>query len=193
MSRIPSIIQGLPDDLMTNDVTYLRRQKVSSESSSVAAAYNEKLYTIPAKYNIAAGNSIALNISPASEMVITKVVTNSEFSISIYSEHATGSADGIFAPVNMNLCSIDESPTTSQVYYAATAQGSRLDYGHGTLNTSIIACENTKPCVVITNDTLEADLIEIQVQFEEIGPRNPLFGLTASTELEPTTEMSAYG
>lgn len=193
MSRVPSIIQGLPDDLLTNDNTYYRRQKVSSESSSVSAAYNEKLYSIPASYTIQPSNSIALNISPASKMVITKITTNSEFSIGVYSEHATGSADGIFSPLNMNLCSIDESPTSSQVYYAATAQGSRLDYGHGSLDTSIIACENTTPGIVITNDTLEADLIEIQVQFEEIGPRNPDFGLTASTELEPTTEMSAYG
>ena len=187
------LVNGVFSDLFTNDEEGIRRYKISSESSAVANSYNGKLYSIPANYTIQPGNSIALNISPASEMVITKVVTNSDFSISIYSEHATGSADGIFAPVNMNLCSIDESPTTSQVYYAATAQGARLDYGHGTLNTSIIACENTKPCVVITNDTLEADLIEMQVQFEEIGPRSPLFGLTASTELEPTTEMSAYG
>jgi len=193
MSRVPSIIQGLPDDLLTNDVTYIRRQKVSAEPSSISASYNEKLFSISASYSIQAGNSVALNISPSSSIVITKAATNDGLPISIYSSHATGSADGIFQPSNMNICSVDETPTTSQLFYAVTPQGNKLDTGYGIIQSSVVACESNTPSVVVKNTSGSTQVIDIYVQFEEIGPRSPAFGLTASTELEPNTEMSNYG
>lgn len=183
----------MPDDLLTSDVTYIRRQKVSSEPSSISASYNEKLYSISASYSIQAGNSAALNISPASDIVITKAATNEGLPISIYSGHATGTADGIFTPSNMNMCSIDETPTTSQLFYAATAQGNKLDTGYSVIQSSVIACDSNEPSIVVKNTSEVTQVIDIYVLFEEIGPRSPDFGLTASTELEPNTEMSIYG
>jgi hypothetical protein len=189
----PYLINGLFSDLMSSDKAGARRVKVSSQGSEIAASYEERLYSIAASYEVAAGQSVGLNISPASRIIISNITTNNNFPVELYSDHATGSADGIFRSASMNMCSIDESPTSGQVFYNAQASGSRLAFGHGHLSTSVICCEDSKPCVFITNTSLETTTIDIQVQFEEVGERSALFGLTASTQLEPNTEMSQYG
>lgn len=189
----PYLINGLFSDLMSSDKAATRRVKVASQDSEIAASYEGRLYSIAASYNVVAGQSIGLNINPASKIIISSITTNNNLTIELYSALATGSADGIFSSANMNMCSDDESPTSGQVFYDAQAAGSRLAFGQGYLSTSVICCEDSTPCVFITNTSLETTTIDIQVQFEEVGERSALFGLTASTQLEPNTEMSQYG
>ena len=187
-------IQGFgPSDLLTTSKYGIRRSKVSSERSSIAASYNGLLYAISGEYAVAAGAKLAMNLYLASDSVVHRVVTNDGLPVEVRNEHATGSADGIFQSVNTNLCSSDSSPSQGQLYYSATAEGSIVACGHGEIEPSVIACEDGNLSVVVTNTSAGSADVKIFVLFEEIGARNPSFGLTPSTLLEPTTEMSLYG
>lgn len=182
-----------PSDLLTNTVLGKRRAKTSSEISTIAASLNGLLYAISGSYSVPAGEKLAMNISLAADSVLHTVVTNRGMPVEVMTQHATGSADGIFSAVNTNLCSDDSSPSQGQLYYSATPSGGIVASGYGEIQPSVIACEDSQPSIVVTNDTADTQSVKIFVLIEEIGARNPSFGLTPSTLLQPTTEMSLYG
>lgn len=182
-----------PSDLLDSDVLGKRRSKVNSADSRISAALNEKLFSIVASYDVAASQKMALNLNFASDVIVHSVCVSGGFSYSIYNDHATGDADGIFSSNELNICSVDVSPANGQVFYNATAAGDEIDFGTGLLIPFIAACEDSSMSVVATNASADTATIKMVVKFEEIGERNPLFGLTPSTQLEPTTEMSLYG
>jgi hypothetical protein len=186
--------QILMSDMFTNNEQIgARFFKVAADNPILAAALNDKAFSINASYSVPAGGSVGLNVNFASSVVIRRASTNNGLPISVLNSHATGDADGVFASSNLNMCSVDESPSTSQLYYNAVAKGNVISAGIGQIEPFIVSRENAKPCVFVTNTGNSATTISINLTFEEIGPRNPSFGLTASTLIEPSTEMSAYG
>jgi hypothetical protein len=184
---------GIPLDAITDSDYGSQRVSTSAQDSRVYSLNSDKLHSISASYTIQAGNSIGLNIAPASEVIISRISCSPSLPITVYNGYATGSADGIFNANNLNLCSTDSSPTNAQVFYSAINTGKPLLSGIGAIDSFIKACELNKPCVMVENTSSTSQVIMVQVLFEETGPRNPSFGLMASTQLIATTEMSQYG
>ena len=184
---------GVPLDAITDSEYGSQRISTSSQDSRVFSLNSDKLHSISASYTIQAGNSIGVNIAPASDIIISNISCLPSLPITVHSSYATGQADGVFNANNLNLCSSDNSPTNAQVFYSATNAGSKLINGVGSIETFIKACELTKPCIMVENTTGTSQDIVVQVLFEETSPRNPNFGLMASTQLISTTEMSQYG
>ena len=181
-----------PSDLMTNELINLRRLKVSSEDSSIASALDGFRYSISGTASVQQGNKLALNISLASDAVIKSASTNVGLPISINNQNSNGAADGIFQAHNLNLLSVDVTPSQGQLYEVAVAQGQELVSGIGSLEAGIISGYQKNVSVIVENTEALQD-VKITVIFEEIGAREPVFGLTASTQLEPNTEISIYG
>lgn len=151
------------------------------------------LYTISGSYSITTGTKIALNISPASDIIIRSVTTNGDYTILCYNQHATGTPDGVFLAYDANMKSTDVSPTQGQVQYAATPVGNIIAAGFRVIDTPIISGYELEPSFVISNDTGTTQVIRITVTFAETSDRESLFGLTPSTQLIPDTEMAIYG
>lgn len=183
----------LPHDIYTNNIEGMRRPKISSEPSIAAATLNGFAYTISGTFATANNDYLAMNLSPASDVLIHKVVVNTGFAIEIYSNHATGTADGIFTAANMNLLSIDSSPTQGQLYSPATPVGDIVAADVTVLTPYVICGQNNKAAILVKNTSGSTATIKITVTFEEIGPRASSFGLTASTVIIATTEMSTFG
>jgi hypothetical protein len=183
----------MSDMFYNNEQVGSRFFKIAADSPLLAAALNDKAFSINASYTVAAGQSVSLNINFASKVVIRKVAVNDGLSLSITNDHGTGEADGVFPSVNLNMCSIDESPATSKIYYNATQGGQVVASGIGSIEPFIVSCEDASPAVFVTNTTGASASVMITVTFEELGPRNPLSGLTATTLIEPDTEMATYG
>lgn len=183
----------LPQSTYTNNVEFLRRIKVSSEPSLAAAVQNGLAYTISGSDVVNANDYLAMNISPAADSIIHKVTTNAGLVIDVYNQHATGVADGIFAAHNMNLNSIDTTPTEGQVYNPATVEGLSVFSGVTSIEPYVIIGFDNKASIVVKNTTGSTTTIKITVTLEEIGQRVPSFGLTASTLLLSGTEMSNFG
>lgn len=182
-----------PNDLLTSSKIGLRRVKVSADTADVGASLNGTLFAISAVYSVLNGERLAFNLFPSSDLIIRSVTTNKDLSILAYNDHATGTADGIFNSSDVNMQSSDVSPTQAQLFYSASHSGEVIAAGHTSINPSIVAGYNNKPCFIVLNSTGETTDIRITVVFEEIGEREPVFGLTPTTFLHPTTEMSAYG
>lgn len=183
----------LPETVYSNTTEHLRRLKISSEPSLAAAVFNGLAYTISGSHSVLSGNYIAFNISPASQILIHKITTNSGLPIDVYSAFATGTADGIFSANNMNLDSVDESPTQGQIYNPAILNGSILYSGITSVEPYVISSFGNSMAAVVKNTTGSTATIQMTITFEELGPREFSFGLTASTLLLSTTEMSDFG
>lgn len=184
---------GIPNDLFTSNVLSERELKVSSENPILAAALNDRAFSFSSGYTVDSGQSVSLNMDFAAKTVIKNVLTNNGLKATIYNAHATGTADGIFPPINLNMCSGDLTPSTSQVFYNSTVAGSLISTGYTDYEPYVITCENANPSITVTNTTGISTFIDIHVTFEEIGPRNPSFGLLPNTLIGPNTEMSTYG
>lgn len=184
---------GIPIDLYTSTVRGERALKVSAENPIISAALSNRAYSLTGSFSIPSGQYLSMNITFASDVAIKRVVTNSGYPIYVYNEHATGTPDGIPIPMNMNICSLDESPTTAQLFYSATPAGSIITFGHTEYEPYVVSCDTDTPSVVVKNISANAEDVIIHVVYEEIGPRSPSLGLTGSTLLEPNTEMSTYG
>lgn len=182
-----------PNDLLSSDVIGLRRVKTSADTADVGASLNGTLFVISATYSVFDGETLAFNLSPAADLIVRSVTTNKDLSILAYNEHATGTADGIFTASDVNMTSSDISPTQGQLFYTATPSGNVIAAGHTSISPAIVAGYNEKPCFTALNSTGETTDIRITVVFEEIGEREPVFGLTPTTFLQTTTEMSDYG
>lgn len=183
----------LPESVYSSTTEALRRVKVSSEPSVAAGALNGLTYAVSGSNSVAAGDFIAMNISPASDILIHKVVTNQGLVFDVYNQHATGTADGIFTAKNLNLISNDVSPAQGQLYTPATSVGDIIFSGISEDNPYIIASFLKTPAILVKNTTGGIATIKITVIFEEIGQREASFGLTASTLLLSNTEMSNFG
>lgn len=183
----------LPHDIYTNKIESTRRVKTSAEPSLASAIENGFAYTISGSFSVAAGDYLAMNISPAAPSTIHSVVTNSGFAVELYDELATGTADGIFVAKNLNLISIDSTPAQGQLYSPATPVGNLLVAGVTSISPYVI-CDVTNKCSVVVRNTTGSPLtMKITVTLEEIGARASSFGLTASTQIISTTEMSTFG
>jgi hypothetical protein len=183
----------LPQYIYTNDTEAMRRIKVSSEPSIVASIFNGLAYSISGSFSVANNDYLALNFSPAAESIIHKAVTNSGLNIEVRNAVATGTADGIFTATNLNLLSDDSSPAEGQLYSPATPQGSVISAGISSIEPYTICDLDHKPSIVVRNTTGVTTTIRITITFEEIGQRASSFGLTPSTILLSTTEMSDFG
>lgn len=186
---------GFMKDMVTNNNVWgLRRLKTETYSSLGTAIEDGLAYSISGEFpNVMMGDSIAVNFEFASGVLIHKIITNQNLPIKIMSGHATGVADGIFNPVNLNRCSSDISPAEAQIYSSITEVGQVMDRGHGVIYPSLKTCEGLDISVVIENTTGVTLDIYFTVVYEETSPRSPFFGLTPSTIITPTTEMSLYG
>lgn len=184
---------GLPSDMLTSEEIGQRRLKTSSRNELVEVIEDGFAYSFSGSYPSVDGEIIAVNIAPASEIILRRVTANIDFKIEVYDEEATGSADGILAPSNLNLTSVDVSPASAQIYYTASAVGTRLEVGYGEIDPFIITDTDNRLSVLMTNNSGTAQDVDFVVIYEEIGERSGIFGLTPSTFLEPTTEMSDYG
>lgn len=182
---------ALPVDIYIGE-GYSKRIKTSSEDSSVAAARSGLLYSISASAYVSLGDNLALNLSLAADSVIKSASTVNGLPIALYSDHAAGNADGIFLSNNMNQLSTDESPSQGQLYEQAIPMGSLLSSGESVLPLSFITGYQKNSSILVNNNIENQDVF-INIIFEEIGPREPAFGLMGSTFLQPTTEMSNYG
>lgn len=185
---------GLPYDIYTNDIAQARRIKASSRDSSVDASYNGLLYSFSGSRLLPLGQKLGLNVLAASKTIISSIEIGSDLSYSIYNQHSTGSAGGIINPNNLNLTSLDITPATLEIIDNSTPVGDRLYWTSGeTKSSGLIIDENSELSISIENTTTGSVTIKYTIIFEEICARAPYFGLTASTFLEPTTEMSTYG
>lgn len=184
---------ALPFDLFTGAEYGRRELKASAENPIVSAAYSDRAYTLTGTYTVGAGEYLSMNVSFKSDVIIKRVATDLDLPIYIYSDSSTGTADGIVEPVNLNMCSIDVSPTTAQLFYGATPAGSAVSFGHTDYTPYALSCDTDTPSVLVKNTTASSKEITIHVVYEETGPRSPSVGLTATTLLEPNTEMSIYG
>jgi len=185
---------GLPSDMLTSFKVGRRRLKTSASNELAELVEDGLAYSFSGSFpSVSAGDSISVNLSFASDAIIRRVTVNHEFKIEIYSDHSIGVADGIFPAQNLNVCSDDVSPASSQIYSQITTQGNRLELGYTEMDPFVIDCEGNGSAVVIQNTSAEIQDIEFVILFEELSARNPSFGLTPSTELFPDTEMSQYG
>ena len=184
---------GIPADFSSYPYIGQRRIKTSADSAMVEAALNDTLFTVSGSHEVLDSESLSFNLYPAADLIVRAVSVDGNYQILAYNDHATGSADGIFTAISVNLIAGDVSPTQGQLFYNSTAVGSVLFSGSGSIMPAAIAGYGDKPSFFVPNDTGATKTIRITITFEEIGPRAPLFGLTASTLLQPTTEMSTYG
>ena len=182
-----------PSDLLTNNRFDVRRIKTSSEPSLGGATENGLTYAISGSFNVLMGGTIAMNFNPAAESVIHSVSVDGDYTITLYDAAATGTADGIFASANRNLLSGDVSPGEGQIYSPASANGSALDAGWRQISPFVVCGFGSPVSAFVENTSGVTTDIRITIVYEEIGERAASFGLTASTELFPDTEMSVYG
>lgn len=182
-----------PSDLLTSDRFEVRRIKTSSEPSIGGATEVGLAYTVSGSFSVADGDYLAMNFSPAAESVIHRVSVSGDYAIEVYDAAATGTANGIFEAVNKNLLSVDVSPAQGQLYSPATLNGNVISAAVGS-SAPFVRCGLGAPISVATQNTSGGVLtMRITIEYEEIGPRSASFGLTASTEIFPDTEMSVYG
>lgn len=165
----------------------------SSEPSLIDATNNGSVYSLSGAYSIVNGNNLAMNITFSAKTVIHYVSTDEGLPLYIHDALSTGSADGIIAPRNRNLISDDVSPTTSQLIYAATGTGNILSAGNTNVHPYIISDSAHPLSIVVNNNTGTTKTVRITVLYEEIGERDAALGLTPSTNLIATREMSDYG
>ena len=184
---------GIPADFSSYPYIGQRRIKTSADSAMVEAALNDTLFTVSGSYAVPDGQSLSFNLLPAADLIVRSVSVGGDYQIIAYNQHATGSADGIFSAMAVNMTAGDVSPTQGQLFYNSTAVGSVLFSGSRSINPAIVAGFGDQPSFFVKNDSGFEKTIRITITFEEIGPRAPLFGLTPSTLLQPTTEMSTYG
>lgn len=184
---------GIPADFSSYPYIGQRRIKTSADSAMVEAALNDTLFTVSGSYAVLDGESLSFNLYPAADLIVRAVSVDGDYQILAYNDHATGSADGIFTAISVNLIADDISPTQGQLFYNSTAAGSVFFSGSGSIMPAAVAGYGDKPSFFVPNNTGATKTIRITITFEEIGPREPSFGLTPSTLLQPTTEMSNYG
>lgn len=184
---------GLPSDMLSSQKIGQRRLKTSSRNELAELVEQGFAYSFTGSYAAADGEVISINLNFASDVFLRRVTANPSFKIEIFDESATGSADGILEAHNLNLVSDDLTPASAQIFYASTPQGDRLEVGYSEIDPFIFANQDSSACVSITNNSGSAGTVDFVIIFEEVGERAPLFGLTPSTQLLPTTEMSQYG
>lgn len=182
-----------PSDLLTSEFVGFRRVKVSAESSLVSAARDGRLYSVVGSFSVANDQILAMNMTFAAESVIHSASTIGNYPIYIALGAAAGTADGIFNALNMNACSLDDSPAFGQLFYNAALPSAIIAAGIGSVGAIAVADDGCGISVIATNDSGATKTITISVIFEEIGERSAAFGLTPSTLLHPETEMSIYG
>ena len=184
---------SIPFDLYDSEVIDNRLIKVSASDGIISPAKKGLAYSLSAEFSVLDNTRLALNISPASDLTILSVFIDQDLVVEIYDEFSTGAAGSIINPVNINMISIDESPTQAQLFSLATNAGRVISTGKQSVKPYIIAGVGSEPGIVVHNTTGSTKDIRITVTYEETGERLPLFGLTASTLLQPITEMSDYG
>ena len=190
---VATVPQFGPSDLLSSPVEGLRRVKVSSFDGVTEFSLDGMAYSITGAVNLTDGQAVALNITPAAKSIINRVSTNIGNRIGIYSEFATGTSNGEFKPKNINLTSIDQTSTTCISIIDATPAGDQIASMETYLEPDVIVGPNTTPSVVIYNDSGANQDVIFSVLLLEIGPRAEGFGLTPSTQIIGTTEMSDYG
>jgi hypothetical protein len=184
---------GLPSDMLSSQKIGQRRLKTSSRNELAELIEDGLAYSFTGSYAAADSEVISINLSFSSDVFLRRITANPDFKIEVFDEAATGSADGILAPHNLNLVSGDVSPASAQIFYGSTPQGNRLEVGYSEIDPFVFADETHNPSIAITNNSGTPATVDFVIIYEEVGDRAPLFGLTPSTQLLPTTEMSQYG
>lgn len=184
---------GLPSDMLTNFKIGQRRLKTSSRDEIAEVIKNGFAYSFTGSHPAEENELISVNLHFASDVFIRKITTNPGFKIEIFSGHSSGSPDGLMSPHNLNQVSSDVSPATAQIYYESASSGDRLEVGYSEIDPYIFTNTEYDTAVVITNNSGASEVVDFVIIYEEVGSRLSSFGLTPSTELTPTTEMSQYG
>ena len=189
---------GFPYDMVDSpELVGYRRLKISSQSSLNSANIKGLLYSISVgeseNLTIASGAYVGFNLQFASDVIVHKIIANTDLLINVYDSYVSGTPDGIYNAVILNGCLEDFSPSSLQIFTGATSNGNLLDFCKEVLPTTLLFCDDNTPSVLLKNIGATTQTLQLAVIFEEIGPRNPSFGLTPTTQLEPDTEMSDYG
>ena len=149
-------------------------------------------YAYNIEHTIPAGEKIAINFNVFA-LAIVEVAYSDITPVKTYTAPAIGTGGAILTGQNLNCLSIDETPTQAQLFTGnITTQGQLLAMtGIGSAN--IIICPGTEFGVVLENKETAAQTISLSLVLTEVGERLPSVGLTPSTQITQTTEMSDYG
>lgn len=183
MSRVPSILQGLPDDLLTSYVVEQRALKVSASSDKWAAAQQDKLFTITGSYSVTAGAWLYMNLTLNTDSEIKAIRTNGDHDIVVHKAYATGTQDGTFYAVNHNIESSIDGVSKGTLYYSGANTGLVITQGMKELNPFIIAGSSSTLSIGVKNNTAATKSMLISVDLVETGGRPPVQLLTYNTEL----------
>ena len=177
--------------LAVSDTSSLTVTEVNTSLESVTSSLNGRLYSLTGGVLVPQGEKLALNISLAASSVIKSASTVTGLPISLYNDHAIGDAATIYLANNMNQLSDDVSPSQGQLYESAVTQGDLLVHGQSEIEMDFISGYQKNSSVVVEN-TEPDQIVFISIIFEEFSDRVLVFGLTPTTLLTPTTEMSDY-
>ena len=146
-----------------------------------------------ASHTVADGETLALNLYPAADLIVHSVSVNADLVITARSMYATGNVDGIFTAVSTNAILGNTSPSQGQLYYNAVPQGSVIRSGLRSFEPGIVATVGSTPSFSVLNDSGVSKTLTISVLIEETSAQADPFGLLPSTNLIADTEMSVYG
>ena len=189
--RTSHVIRGLPSDLIDGDITYKRRVKTieGDFSYSIGQGCGYSFYLEQA---VPDTEYISLNVTFASEVIVHSISVNNDLTIDIRNSEAIGEPGATIPAQNLSLCSDDESPASAQVYTDSVPQDTVLFSGVGTLEPKVRSCFGVPFSINSQNNTGSEVVVALTLAFEEAGARESSFGLTPSTLLTETTEMSGF-
>jgi hypothetical protein len=191
-STVAATKQILMSDMLTSEnVVGVRRHKTLNATLVQDGISKGLSYSFNVSGSVPAGQSFAVNL-----VVFALAGMNLQYSdilpVKLYAGHSTGTAGAIITARNVNCFSIDQTPTIGQVITNATPPGDILSmFRDGDINALLCPADNYT--MVVENKTAESISLDFSFIVGELGPRIPAVGLTASTELIPTSEMGDFG
>lgn len=164
--------QILMSDMFTidNNVDF-RRFKVSARSSDFEDAYTNRSYVVSGEYTANDGTILAMNITDEIDYSITRVVVNGDYQVEVRGLHATGSQDGTFKSNNKNLISNLDGFGRGVIFYNAVANGDVLAAGVSEVTPNVVCDINSKPSIIVRNNSGAPQTIRITVDLLEFGER----------------------
>lgn len=171
MSRVPTVLQGLPDDLLSSFNVGERRLKTSAQDSGYTDALNNQRFIVSASVSIPAGNHASLNISNSLDYGLISASVNGEYELFVTDEHSTGVRDGEFLAVNKNLSSPVDGFGRGVIYTPPVTSGRFIAAGVKHIDVNAVCDESSTPCVTVKNHTAETQAIIIIAELFEYGDK----------------------
>ena len=191
-STVAATKQILMSDMFSSDNEVGFRRLNTLPITLVQDAINHGLaYAYNLSGTVPAGETYAVNLHVFA-LAGVSLQYSDIYPVKIYAGHSTGSAGAIVDGKNVNCMSIDETPTTGQIITNATPPADILSmFEIGDVNA--LLCAGGDFSIAFENKTAESISMDFSFILGELGPRLPGVGLTSSTELLQTTEMSDFG